>query len=140
MAGKVKHPEHDQQVLFFKAIDYFGFDAAKSTFAVPNGARFSSVRHGALMKAEGMRRGVPDIICLVANHGNHGLAIEMKSDVGRQTPEQKDWQIRLEKGGYKYAVCRSSKEAFEVWAEYNDIRNEIVIHNATVLFFPESGT
>ena len=61
------------------------------------------------MKAEGVRRGVADIIFLAPQpHGP--LLIEMKKPQGYQSPEQKAWQRSAEAAGYKYVVCRSLDE------------------------------
>lgn len=75
-------------------------------FAVPNGGHRDKVT-AAMMKAEGVVPGVADLLLLVPSQGLHGLAIEMKTEKGRQSPEQKQWQKKAEQQGYRYAVCRS---------------------------------
>lgn len=75
-------------------------------FSVPNGGHRDKVT-GAMMKAEGVVAGVADLILLVPSKGYHALCIEMKTEKGRQSPEQKAWQKKVEAQGYKYAVCRS---------------------------------
>ena len=74
-------------------------------FAVPNGGARSAIT-GAILKAEGVTRGVADLLLLVPNKKYHGLCIEMKTPKGRQSPEQKQWQKAVEDQGYYYAVCR----------------------------------
>lgn len=99
-------------------------------FAVPNGGARSKATAGKL-KAEGVVPGVSDLILLVPRFGfPHiiegnadgmvsyvgtdelccGLCIEMKTAKGRQSPEQKEWQAKVEAQGYKYAVCHSLDE------------------------------
>jgi hypothetical protein len=60
-----------------------------------------------MMKAEGVTAGVADLLLLVPSQGYHALAIEMKTEKGRQSPDQKQWQKTVERQGYRYAVCRS---------------------------------
>lgn len=99
-------------------------------FAVPNGGARSKATAGKL-KAEGVVPGVADLILLVPHlgfphiiEGNAdemvsyvgtadlfcGLCIEMKTAKGHQSPEQKEWQTKVESKGYRYAVVRSLEE------------------------------
>lgn len=83
-----------------------------------NGNRVS----GAIRKAEGTVRGVPDLILFMASEysGNfggvkltsqlHALGVELKTAKGRQSPEQKDYQKMFEAAGYKYVLVRSLEE------------------------------
>lgn len=94
-------------------------------FAIPNGGARSKATAGKL-KAEGVVAGVSDLI-LMKPHFRQGvyfsdmipldsyaLCIEMKTAKGRQSPEQKEWQKKVEEFGYKYAVCRSLDEFMAV--------------------------
>ena len=78
-------------------------------FAVPNGGARSAIT-GAILKAEGVTKGVSDLILLVPNHQYHALCIEMKAPKGRQSPSQIAWQAAVERKGYKYVVCHSLDE------------------------------
>jgi hypothetical protein len=92
-------------------------------FAIPNGG----YRHKATavkMKAEGVRAGVPDICLPVPNKRHHGLFIEMKSKVGRASPDQKSWMQGLRDRGYLCAICRSEDDAWEVLIEYLSNRHQ----------------
>ena len=96
-------------------------------FAVPNGGARSKATAGKL-KAEGVVAGVADLILLVPRWFTTwrreqgclcaGLCIEMKTAKGRQSPEQKEWQARVEKMGYEYAVCRSLDEFINTIENY----------------------
>lgn len=79
---------------------------AKVIFAVPNGGH-RNAREAAIMKAEGVTAGVADVILLVARNGFNSLCIEFKTQKGKQTDLQKEWQEQAEKHGNKYVVCRS---------------------------------
>lgn len=78
--------------------------------AVPNGEK----RHIAVasrLKAEGVRRGTPDIfICLPSGK----IAwLEMKAKGGSLSPEQKEFRDKVTALGHPYAVARTVEEAIE---------------------------
>lgn len=89
-------------------------------FAVPNGG-YRTPATAAKIKAEGALPGVSDLILLIARGGYHGLLIEMKTDKGRQSEAQREWQRKIEADGYKYVVVRSIEEFIKV---VNDYLNE----------------
>lgn len=79
--------------------------------AVPNGGDRHPVV-AAKLKAEGVRRGYPDLLLDVARGGWHGLRIELKRRKGgRLSEHQEDWHRRLWSQGYKVVVCRGWEEA-----------------------------
>lgn len=59
------------------------------------------------MVGEGLVAGVADLLLWYPSLGYHGLAIEIKTPKGKQSPQQIEWQQAVEKYGYKYIVCRS---------------------------------
>lgn len=81
-------------------------------FHIPNEGNRESKTDGAYRKALGLVAGVSDLMLLVARGPYHGLCIEMKTEVGRQSDVQKEWQLKVEKQGYKYVLVRSL-EAFQ---------------------------
>ena len=78
-------------------------------FAVPNGGH-RNIQTAARLKAEGVTAGVSDLMLFVARHGFHALCIEVKTIVGRQSMNQKNWQAKVEAQGFKYAVVRSLED------------------------------
>lgn len=71
------------------------------------------------MRAEGMKKGVPDLCLPVARGGCHGLYIELKrTKGGKVTPEQLEWVDALTRQGYMAAVCRGWEEASDIITEY----------------------
>jgi hypothetical protein len=87
----------------------------------PNGGRRDSFT-GAQMKALGTKPGFPDLVLPVKSPGSlgrtPGLAIEMKADKGKTTPEQDDWLAHLSAQGWYATVCRSADDAREVLCHY----------------------
>ena len=87
-------------------------------YAIPNGGH----RHPAVagkLKAEGVRRGYPDLGLDVARHPYHGLRIELKRrHGGRLSDEQRDWGDRLLDQGYAWFLCEGWEEAKDVLVRY----------------------
>ena len=109
--------EHDEQVALFAwaELQEAAHPELRNLFAVPNGgARHPAV--AAQMKAEGVRRGVPDVFLAVMRRGNDGrtwggLFVEMKRKPNKPTPEQEEWIARLRASGYMAVVCYGAAEA-----------------------------
>lgn len=127
--------EHNIQCACVRWFNYQWPEYRGLLFAVPNGGARSKATAGKL-KAEGVVAGVADLILLVPRNTNpkktpygeicieidgqipeiwyHALCIEMKTEKGRQSPEQKEWQAKVEGEGYGYAVCHSLDEFMAV--------------------------
>lgn len=90
-------------------------------FAVPNGSN-KSINQAKLFKAEGLRKGVPDLIFPVPDRqGKHiGLALEMKrpDGRGRVSVEQAEFLAKLQEAGWATHVARSAEEAWHVIARH----------------------
>lgn len=86
-------------------------------YAVPNGGHRAKRTAGQL-KAEGVKRGVPDYCLPVARGGFHGLYIELKTATGAVRPEQRGWLADLHAQGYKAVVCRQWEQAWSVLRDY----------------------
>lgn len=98
--------EHNLQCACVKWFAYQHPELQGLLFAVPNGSYRNKATAGKL-KAEGVVAGVADLILLVPRNQYHGLCIEMKTDKGRQSPEQKGWMEMVEAKGYRYIIIRS---------------------------------
>lgn len=79
--------------------------------AIPNGGK-RNAREAALMKAEGVKAGVSDLVLALARHQFHGLWIEMKKPgKSSESDAQRAWRLRMERAGYKAIVCKGWDEA-----------------------------
>ena len=76
-------------------------------FSVPNGGR-RDPREAIKLKATGLLPGVSDLV--VVTGSGLLLWIEVKIDLGRQSPEQIEFQKRVEVLGYRYHVVKSLEE------------------------------
>ena len=72
----------------------------------------------AIMKAEGLRAGVPDVFMAMPRGPYHGLFLEFKSHAGSLTENQKTFLINLRSMGYQAEVVRSLEEAMLIVVEY----------------------
>jgi predicted nucleotidyltransferase len=73
---------------------------------VPNGG-FRSKIEAMKMKTTGVLPGVSDLIIIKPNEI---LFIELKTDIGVQSKEQKEFQKRVELLGFSYYLVRSLQE------------------------------
>lgn len=64
-------------------------------FAVGNGGK-RSVIEAKIMKSEGVVAGVSDLILILPRRKHNILCIEMKTEKGRQSDRQKQWQELLD--------------------------------------------
>ena len=85
------------------------FELALNLIAIPNGGRRNKIT-AAIMKGEGVVPGAADLVLFYPSKEYHGLCIEMKTPVGRQSDTQKDWMRAVEMAGYKYVICRSLED------------------------------
>lgn len=81
----------------------------------------SSPMIGARRRAEGIVRGVSDLILLLPRKGYHALCIEMKTESGYQSSFQKNWQSIVESNGYKYVICRSADQFRQELKDYLEL-------------------
>lgn len=129
-----KESEHSHQVALFAwaAMNRKNDPRLELLHAIPNGGERNKIV-AANLKAEGVRRGVPDVLLPVPAPTQfavpttvwyHGLYIEMKKpaaklkrapahkwDTGGVSDEQIEWLTKLEGQGYKCVVCYSWLEA-----------------------------
>lgn len=117
---KVIPSEHAEQVALFRWWNLQHADRRELLFAIPNGGA-RNLATGALLKAEGVRRGVPDL-CLALPRGPYaGLWIEMKRQAkSHLSNAQSDMLKLLRSSGYAATVCRGFEEAKAVIERYLD--------------------
>lgn len=86
-------------------------------FHIPNEGKRSK-REGAEQKAKGLKSGVSDI-CLPVPRGKYGsLWIELKTDSGKESDEQKWWKKRMLEVGNYATVCREWTVAAKIIEKY----------------------
>lgn len=106
----------------------------KRLFAIHNQGHGDAIR-GARASAEGLKKGVPDLMLPVSKQGFGGykfcgLYIELKRKAnktvgkakGVASPQQKDWIEFLQSQGYRVEVCYGWEEARDVILHYLDLK------------------
>ncbi len=86
-------------------------------FAVPNGG-FRNPIEAANLKKQGVIPGVSDLILLVPNNSYNSLCIELKTDKGKQSTLQKEWQQTAELFNNKYVIIRSTQQFLDTIHNY----------------------
>lgn len=86
-------------------------------FAVPNGGARNAWT-AKIMRDEGVRSGVADLILQIPIGGYASLAIEMKTPVGKQSQSQKAYEKLAKRMKNKYVVCHSLDEFQKAVREY----------------------
>ena len=118
LAGRPVPTEHQEQCAVIEWFDMRYRGLRGRLAAVPNGG----LRHKAVagqLKAEGVRKGYPDLQLLVPHSGHHGLIIEMKRVRGsRIEPEQLEWLEWFAAMGYRAVVCKGFEAAKGVIEDY----------------------
>ena len=110
----MRQEEHRIQCAIVKWF-YYAYPAYRGgcLFAVPNGGH-RNIQTARSLKAEGVTSGVSDLLLLVPKREYHGLCVEVKTPVGRQSDNQKNWQRIIEAQGYRYEIVRSFDEFAEL--------------------------
>ena len=117
---KPSHQEDNLQIECVRWVDFMHEELSPLLFHPKNGGKSNQIE-GARFKRMGVRKGVPDLILLVANKEFNALCLELKSDKGRQSQSQKEWQKVAEKNKIKYMVIKSLQEFI------NEINNYLKI-------------
>jgi hypothetical protein len=81
-------------------------------FSVPNDSK--DAKEQMRKKATGLFPGVSDLIMI---HFGNMYFIEVKTDVGRQSDKQKEFQTIVENQGFKYYLIKSLEKFKEILAD-----------------------
>lgn len=95
--------------------------AMRWAFAVPNGAEFKNARIGATMKTKGLTPGIPDIMVLFPSRDYHGLALELKTPIGKPSPLQIESLNYFSKAGYFTKIDIGWRAAIKTITHYLEI-------------------
>lgn len=102
-------------------------------FSIPNGGGRSGPIIGSILRAEGLRKGAPDLFLAVAEEysvfdpmadnsyskqHHHGLFLELKRKEGVVSPEQEMFHEMLRGQGYKVVVCRELQDCINQVTSY----------------------
>ena len=121
----MRHTESkcQQSVLKWWALAHRGLGVvdARLLFAIPNGGARNAVT-GSILKAEGVRAGVPDLFLAMPNTTRggryHGLFLEMKTWANKPTLAQREMMARFRSEGYDCRVAHSFDQAVKALTGY----------------------
>ena len=110
--AKPRELERPHQVALIKWVRALQdtYPVLKLLYAVPNGGD-RNLRVAKKLKAEGVLAGVADLCLPTARRGYHGLYIEMKSEEGLATEEQKEFLRGVSGEGYCAVIAQGVDEA-----------------------------
>jgi hypothetical protein len=110
--AKPRELERPHQVALIKWVRSIRgiYPVLKLLYAVPNGGD-RNLRVARKLKAEGVLVGVADLCLPAARRGYHGLYVEMKSEEGVATKEQKEFLRGVSGEGYCAVIARGVDEA-----------------------------
>ncbi len=124
MARHVEH-SHQSALISWSKIKSVGQDGTTIhdyLFAIPNGGK-RNPREASRLKAQGVKKGVSDLMLALPSAGFSGLWIELKAPKTKKykpapTPDQSAWLERMNAVGYRAELCYGWQEAKEVIEEY----------------------
>ena len=136
-----KDPEHYQQTLFFSDVFVKHPNYYDLVFSIPNGGLRGKAERWRI-KAEGQKKGMPDVACMYPTESYHGLFIEFKkpfedfkyiSDARAAiAPHQLEKLSLLRKQGYAAFVAYGAKEAMMIFEAYlglgGDLKSLVLFH------------
>lgn len=116
---KLEASEHDIQSAFFRWVRLAEKinPALRLMFAVPNAGK-RGYKTAAMMLAEGLRSGVPDMLLPVPRNGFTGLAIEFKKPGGKLSDNQKDFIDLLISENWLVVVMTDTEAAIRTVKDY----------------------
>lgn len=122
------HREHYEQVKTFRYFELNEPDIYVLLAAMPNGGKRQRGAAGRI-RAEGGKKGYPDILLDAARGAYHGCRIEMKSpedkdlswSAGTLRSEQISYLQRLTDAGYYCSVCYGHEDAIAVIQNYYNL-------------------
>lgn len=111
---RAKKPYSGEAGVQIAVIQYLKMSYPKALYCASAGGMFTSMKQAIKMKATGYVKGFPDLQICEPNEKYHGLFIELKTDKGIPSKEQKEWIKQLNKRGYYASICKGFAEAQKI--------------------------
>lgn len=114
-------PQHKESELQIRCVKWFAYEypyLRRMLYHPKNEGHAGGRVQGAIAKAEGVVAGVADLMLQILAGGYTCLAIEMKTKTGKQSKDQKLWQLYLTAAGGSYVVIRSYEQFVDVVGKY----------------------
>lgn len=135
MPKRYQHKESELQILCVRWFAYEYPHLRMLLYHPQNEGTANGRVRGAIAKAEGVVAGVADLILQAPSEdGFSCLAIEMKTPTGRQSPEQKMFELYIKAAYGKYVVIRTFEDFKAIVTEYVSDINVAVIAAARSIY------
>lgn len=108
---------HQEAIIQWCQYRYGIYPELELLYHVPNGGK-RDAKTAAVLKRQGVKAGVPDLVLPVARGGFHGLYIELKAPGGSLQKNQREYMERLTQEGYLAQKCEGWQEAVELLSNY----------------------
>jgi hypothetical protein len=110
--------EHYEQVIIFDYFERKHPEIYELLHATPNGGKRTKATAGK-MKAEGQKKGYPDMSLDMPRGVYHGMRLELKEPDGKgPSTEQIEWLNRLRNQGYYAVLAYGAEQAITAILEY----------------------
>jgi hypothetical protein len=116
--SNTKKPYSGEAGLQVAVITYLRSQYPNALHCASAGGMFTSIKQAIKMKATGYVKGFPDLQICEPNEKYHGLFIELKTEKGIVSKEQKEWIKQLNKKGYYASICKGFGQAQKVIDDY----------------------
>lgn len=107
-----------EALIQFHVIRYVNFAYPDMLYCASAGGVRTGFKQAVKMKRTGYVKGFPDMMFLEPVGKHLGLFIELKTEKGVLSKEQKDWLKQLNKRGYLACCCYGFDDAKEVIDKY----------------------
>lgn len=118
MKPRAKKPLAGEAGVQTLIVNYLKFQYPGILYCASAGGMFTSMKQAIKMKMTGYVKGFPDLQICEPNEKYHGLFIEVKTEKGVVSKEQKEWIKQLNKRGYYATYVKGSDEAIKVIDAY----------------------
>jgi len=113
-------PKISEETIQKGVIRWLQYQYPSALFCASAGGVRTSMKQAIKMKRTGYKKGFPDLFVYESRKGYNGLAIELKTNKGVTSIEQKEWIRRLTANGYYAKVCKGANETISLLTWYLD--------------------
>ena len=106
-------------------VKYILYKYPKTLLSATLGGIRTSYKQAVKAKRTGYKKGQPDLFIYEAKGIYHGLALEIKTNKGYPTVEQKKWIKDLQERGWMAEVCKGLPSCLDVVDRYMNLRKII---------------
>tara|TARA_R100001440_G_scaffold171_1_gene495 strand:- start:685 stop:1098 length:414 start_codon:yes stop_codon:yes gene_type:complete len=115
-----------EAILQAEVVKYISLQYPKAKYCASLGGIYTSPTQAVKAKRTGYKRGFPDLQITEARGGYFGLFLELKTNKGRATKDQKEWVEDLNNRGYKALIVKGIDETINAIDNYMKQENTII--------------